>query len=195
MARLCGDAGGVGRFYSFGVTEDGWSFAGAREAARFALAMGLDGLGDEHAYHDRGTLCGIDERQVDVYRTHFRPDGARACPECRRLCAEAPTEPSGQERLHRLVSAAERGHLRDELLSALQRGADIRLWINGPSADMAKFYARPDELVDGRDAVAAALDGSGRAGVARVRHDFWEYVVALPEGSRPVVGRTTADGG
>lgn len=183
----------------------GWSFATARQAARFALAMEIRGSATEHAFHGGGTLCGIDEQRVDIFRTHFaaganqagrnqaggdQASGDRACAVCRRLAAEAPTRPSAQERLHGLVSGAAPGYLRDELLAALLLGADVKIWINGPGAEAAGWYAR---LVDGRDAVAAALDGSARAEIARVRHDFWEYVVVLPESGRPAVGRAMAD--
>lgn len=188
--------GGARLAYALGVMgEDGrgWSFAAARQAARFALAMEIRGSAVEHAFDDAGTLCGIDERRVDIFRTLFSPGAEQACAACRRLAAEAPSIPSAQERLHELVAGAARGYLRDELLEALRLGADVRLWINGPGADLAKSYAGLDRLVDGRDAVAAALDGSARAGVAQVRHDLWEFVVALPEDGRPAVGRGIAD--
>ncbi|MEU4162688.1 hypothetical protein [Actinoplanes sp. NPDC026670] len=218
MTVSAGGGGCAGRAYALGVMgEDGrgWSFAAARQAARFALAMEIRGPAVEHAFDDAGTLCGIDERRVDIFRTLFSPGAEQAgaeqagaeqagaeqagaeqvCSACRRLAAEAPTIPSAQERLHELVSGAARGYLRDELLEALRLGADVRLWINRPGADLAKSYAGLDRLVDGRDTVAAALDGGARAGVALVRHDLWEFVVALPEGGRPTVGRGIADEG
>ncbi|GIE84603.1 hypothetical protein Are01nite_10830 [Actinoplanes regularis] len=58
---------------------------------------------------------------------------------------------------------------------------------------MAKFYAHLDQIVDGRAAVAAALDTDGIAGLARVHHGSWQYIVALPEGGQAVLGRATPD--
>ncbi|WP_142211914.1 hypothetical protein [Streptomyces sp. SLBN-118] len=105
--------------------------------------------------------------------------------------ADAPTEPGVQERLHRRVKDAEPGSLRDALLAALQKGADVRLWINGPADQMVRHYAKLDRIVDGGggEPLGAALRAGGRLGLARVVHGAREFVVFLPEGGAPFIAR------
>ncbi|BCY05400.1 DUF5364 domain-containing protein [Actinoplanes sp. L3-i22] len=177
------------------TSSDGsdWSFDTAREPALFGLAVDEATPEKQHAYRGDGTLCGLPDHRVVAYRTLFHPENAKACPACRQQCEAAPTLPSVQERLHDQVLEAEEGPLHEELLAALLVGADVRLWISGPAAQMAKFYARLDQIVDGRAAVAAALDTGGIAGLARVQYGSWEYIVALPHGGRATIGRATPD--
>ncbi|GLW32215.1 hypothetical protein [Actinoplanes regularis] len=170
-----------------------WSFATAREPARFGLARDKAEPEKDHAYVGDGTLCGLPEHRVEAYLTLFFPEGVQACSVCRQRCQAAPTQPCVQERLHDRVLKAEESSLREELLAALLVGADVSLWVNGPASQMAKFYAQLDQIVDGRTAVAAALDTDGIAGLARVQHGSWEYIVALPEEGPVVIGRATPD--
>jgi hypothetical protein len=173
--------------------HEGWSFATARKPALFATAIHPPTPDVQHAYDGEESLCGISEVQLEVYRHLFAPEDTSACPICRQRAAAAPTQPCGQERLHDRVLAAAAGPIRAELLDALQRGADIRLWINGPAADLAKHYGRLDQIVEGRPAVVAALDGDASVGLARVEDGPWQFIVVLPDHGPPLIARATAD--
>ncbi|WP_265560161.1 hypothetical protein [Streptomyces hygroscopicus] len=172
------------------VPDAGWSFATAREPARFG-AGGLEGApGVEHAMADAGTLCGIPEQQITRYRHLFHAEGRQACARCRRQADAAPAQPSPQERLHDRVRAAAQGRARDDVLAALRKGAKIALWINGPSATLAQHYARLDELTEGAGPAADALEAAAASGLACVEDGSWRFIVVLPEnGDRPLVAR------
>ncbi|MFC7219300.1 hypothetical protein ACFQLX_14140 [Streptomyces polyrhachis] len=172
------------------VPSDGWSFATARESARFGACEVNGAPGVEHAAAERGTLCGISARHTTGYRHLFVPDALRSCRRCRQEVETAPTQPCVQERLHgRLLDSAQ-GEMRDELLTALRRGANVSLWINGPSTDLAKSYARLDELTDGAGPAAEAFASAETIGLANVEHDLWRFLVVLPQGSgSPVIAR------
>lgn len=126
------------------MTENstGWSFASAREPARFAAAENRDSPQTEHAFRSPGTLCGIAEEQVIVYRHLFEATNIRACPSCREQGATVPAAPCAQERLHNRVLSAAPGHLRARLLDTLRNGAEISIWVNGPASAIA-WHARP----------------------------------------------------
>ncbi|RDS64407.1 hypothetical protein DWC19_16460 [Streptomyces sp. M7] len=84
--------------------------------------------------------------------------------------------------------------MRDELLAALRTGATVRLWINGRSADLAKFYARIDELTEGVGPAAEAFASAATIGLANVEYDLWRFLVVLPEGDAPpIVARGPRD--
>ncbi|MFF4102235.1 hypothetical protein [Streptomyces sp. NPDC001903] len=170
---------------------DRWSFATARVPARFGVCEVRGAPGVEHALGGRrGTLCGISARCLTAYLHLFEPDALQSCRRCRREAKAAPTEPCVQERLHERVRAAARGRTREELLAALRGGAAVRLWINGPSADLATSYAGLDELTDGGGPAAEAFASAATIGLANVEDGQWRYLVVLPDdGGRPVVGR------
>ncbi|MGW0215807.1 hypothetical protein ACWDXH_15585 [Micromonospora chokoriensis] len=171
--------------------QEGWSFAAARVPAEFGAAVCPLTAGLEHAWGGEETLCGLVEDQVELYRHLFDREDASACPTCRQQAAVAPTWPCGQERLHDRVLAAAAGPLREELLDALRRGAEIKLWINGPAAGLAKHYARLDRIVEGGPALVAALSVNGSVGLARVEHGPWQFVVVLPDKGAPLIARAT----
>ncbi|MGW4275079.1 hypothetical protein ACWEGQ_22565 [Streptomyces seoulensis] len=176
------------------VPADGWSFAAAREPARFGACEVNGAPGVEHAVGARGTLCGIGARHTTRCLHLFDPAAPHACRRCRRQAEAAPTEPCAQERLHDRVRAAAPGRARDDLLTALREGARVALWINGPAATSARHYVRRDELTDGVGPVCDALDAAATIGVARVEDGSWRYVVVLPEdGGRPLVARGPRD--
>ncbi|MCX4825632.1 hypothetical protein OG883_38445 [Streptomyces sp. NBC_01142] len=166
-----------------------WSFTTAREPASFAACQETDSPSVEHALAGSATLCGIRQDQVTVYRHPFFAERAEACSECRKAAADAPTEPGVQERLHGRVEVAVPGSLRDELLEALRKGADVRLWVNGPADRMVRHYAELDRIVDGGEPIEAVLRGGGRLGLARVVHGAREFVVFLPEDGATFVAR------
>lgn len=175
------------------MTEDsaGWSFAAAREPARFAAAL-KRGSGGEHARgSDPTSLCGIPEAELTVVRRLFAdsrsPD--RCCPHCRELAAAAPV-PCVQERLHDEVVTAPADPLRARLLDALRNGAEIVIWINGPARDIAS-YAETERITDGAGAVHRALDSMDHASVARIRQPGGEFVAVLTEHAVPVIAWAT----
>jgi len=172
----------------------GWSFATAREPTRFG-ACEVNGVpGVEHAVGARGTLCGISARHTTRYLHLFVPDALQSCRRCRQEAEAAPTQPCVQERLHRRVLDSARGPTRDELLAALRMGANVRLWINGRSTDLAKFYARLDELTDGAGPAAEAFSAAATIGLANVEHERWRFLVVLPEdGGSPILARGPRD--
>lgn len=162
----------------------GWSFASAREPARFAAASENDGpTGTEHAFQPPATLCGIPAEKVSVCRHLFR-HGSRACPRCRELAAAAPTVPCAQELLHAKVLAAAPGPLRTQLLDALAGGAEITMWVTGPAAQVAA-YASADRITRGAGAVRTPLSSRDRIGIARVTVPSGEFLVVLPERDAP----------
>ncbi|MFI9810102.1 hypothetical protein ACIHEJ_38390 [Streptomyces sp. NPDC052301] len=171
-------------------SADDWSFATAREPARFGAGERDDVPGVEHAMTAGGTLCGLPEDQVTRYRHLFAPRDPLACPQCRRQAAAAPAEPSAQERLHDLVLAAAPGTARDDLLAGLAKGAKVGLWLHGPSAALARHYAELDTLTEGVGPVAEAFDAATTIGLARVEDGSWRFLVVLPDdGGRPLVAR------
>lgn len=143
----------------------------------------------DHAYDRGGTLCGISEDRIQVYRRLFAPEDESTCPTCRRQAAAAPTRPCGQELLHDRVLAAAAGPMRDDLLDALRKGAEITLWMNGPATTLAEHYARLDQVVEGGPAVIAALGVNASVGLARVEHGPWQFIVVLPEHGPALVAR------
>jgi hypothetical protein len=173
--------------------QGAWSFATARVPSQFSAAVDPLAPNAEHALGHDATLCGIAGENVTVYRHLFHPGDASACPACRELAAAAPTQPSGQERLHNKVLAATPGQVRDELIDALRTGARIRLWIEGPAKGLAKHYARLDQIVEGGPAVAAALRTDDRIGLAKVDHDCWQFIIVLPHDDPPVIARAAAE--
>jgi hypothetical protein len=165
-----------------------WSFESARGPAAFAAAESPDGV--EHALGNAGaTLCGLARRNVEVYRHLFRPGQPGSCPRCGDLSADAPSEPTTQERLHSLITAAAPGPLRDELAAALERGAEITLWMDGPASGFIKHYGRLERLTEGREAVVAALQSDERAGLAHVLYGDWRSTIVLRNGQPPVIAR------
>jgi hypothetical protein len=173
--------------------QEGWSFATARVPAEFGAAVRPLTPGVEHAWGGEETLCGLVEDQVELYRHLFDREGDSACPTCRQQADAAPTRPCGQERLHDRVLAAAAGPLREELLDALRRGAEIKLWINGPAVGLAKHYAPLDRIVEGGPAMVAALSVNGSVGLATVEHGPWQFIVVLPDHQPPLIARATAD--
>ncbi|WP_369148802.1 hypothetical protein [Streptomyces sp. R44] len=148
----------------------------------------------EHAVGERGTLCGKAARHTSRFLHLFVPEAVQSCRPCRRAAEVAPTRPCAQERLHDRVQAAAEGRTRDDLLSALRKGAEIRLWINGPSADLAKSYARLDELTHGSEPAAEAFLSAETIGMADVEDGHERFLVVLPtDGGRPVVARGPRD--
>ncbi|KUJ35385.1 hypothetical protein ADL25_37205 [Streptomyces sp. NRRL F-5122] len=86
--------------------------------------------------------------------------------------------------------------MRDELLAALHKGANVRLWINGRSTDLAKFYARLDELTHGAGPAAEAFVSAATIGLTNVEYDLWRFLVVLPQdGGRPLIARGPRDRG
>ncbi|MBV6699829.1 hypothetical protein [Kitasatospora aureofaciens] len=174
--------------------NDGWSFATAREPARLG-ARQVNGVpGVDHAVGARGTLCGTAMRYTTRYLHLFEPDALQSCRRCGELAAAVPTQPCVQERLHARVEGAAPGSVRDDLLAALRRGANVRLWINGPSAGLARDHAKLDGLTDGAGPAAEACGTAPTIGMARVEDGPWRFLVVLPEdGGRPVVARGPLD--
>lgn len=170
------------------MTENstGWSFASAREPARFAAAENRDSPQTEHAFRSPGTLCGIPEEQVIVYRHLFRANNIRACPSCREQAATVPAVPCAQERLHNRVLSAAPGHLRTRLLDWLRNGAEISIWVNGPASAIA-WHARPDRITDGAETARELLATHDRIGIARVAQPSGEFIVLLPQHADPVI--------
>ncbi|MFB6613338.1 hypothetical protein ACFCV9_03800 [Streptomyces sp. NPDC056367] len=172
------------------VPADGWSFATAREPARFGVCEVNGAPGVEHAVSARGTLCGISARHTTLYLHLFVPGALQSCRRCRRQAEAAPTVPCAQERLHDRVRGAAQGQARDDLLAALRRGAKVGLWISGPSASLAKDYAKLDGLTDGAGPAAEAFTAATTIGLARVDDGRWRFLVVLPEdGGCPLVAR------
>jgi hypothetical protein len=147
----------------------------------------------QHAWAGEETLCGLAEDQIRSYRHLFDREDASACPTCRQQAAVAPTQSCEQERLHDRVLAAAAGPMREELLDALRRGADIKLWINGPAVSLGKHYARLDRIVEGGPAMVAALGVHGSVGLARAEHGPWQFIVVLPDHGPPLIARATDD--
>ncbi|SCL39857.1 hypothetical protein GA0074692_5508 [Micromonospora pallida] len=83
--------------------------------------------------------------------------------------------------------------MREELLDALRRGAEIKLWINGPAVSLAKHYAQLDRIVEGGSAMVAALSVHGSVGLARVEHGPWQFIVVLTDHGPPLIARATAE--
>ncbi|MFI1069608.1 hypothetical protein [Streptomyces puniciscabiei] len=185
----CGTLVGV-----FDAPNDGWSFATAREPARFGVCEVNGVPGVEHAVGVRGTLCGISARHTTRYLHLFVADAVQSCRRCRQEAEAAPTQPCVQERLHDRVLDSALSTTRDEVLAALRLGANVRLWINGRSTDLAKFYARLDELTDGAASAAEAFASAATIGLANVEHDLWRFLVVLPEdGGPPIIARGPRD--
>ncbi len=168
---------------------EGWSFRTAREPATFPLATRRGARDILHAYTGDGTLCGLRSDQIERFLGIFEPDDDDACPTCVRQAAAAPTRPCAQERLHGLVLCSAAGPVRDDLLAALCRGAEIDLWIGGSGTTMRRHYAEVDRVVEGHAAVARALGVEEHVGLAVVIDEPWRYVVVTPLAGPPVVGR------
>jgi hypothetical protein len=175
---------------SIGVDEDygsGWSFAAARVPAMFAAARRPGEEDLEHAAGRAETLCGIPMDDVVVYRHPFFADRSIACPSCRDEAAKVPAEPCVQERLCNVLGRTE-GPLRDELCRVLRAGAKVPFWVTGPGRTMVKHYVNFNEIVEGREAVAALAEFDGRLGVARVADaPGRRFLVLMPHGGVPVV--------
>ncbi|MEV0537817.1 hypothetical protein [Kitasatospora sp. NPDC050463] len=62
-----------------------------------------------------------------LYRHHFQPRALASCRTCRDLAEAAPTRPCAQERYDLLQADAPAGPLREDLLTALRRGARIAI--------------------------------------------------------------------
>ncbi|WP_157857858.1 hypothetical protein [Streptomyces durhamensis] len=170
--------------------EEDWSFATARQPARFGAGERRGGPAGEHAMTDSGTLCGIPESHITRYRHLFVSQDPQACPRCRQGAAAAPLQPSAQERLHHLVRTAVAGSARDDLLAALEKGARVALWLRGPTATLSQHYAQLGTLTEGAEHAGTAFDAAPTIGLARVQDDSWTYLVVLPEDEgRPLVAR------
>ncbi|MFC4146058.1 hypothetical protein ACFO0M_07310 [Micromonospora mangrovi] len=172
--------------------QEGWSFATARVPAQFGAAVQRRQPGVQHAWGGEETLCGLTEDRVELYLHLFDHEDDSACPTCRHRAAVAPTRPCGQERLHERVLTAVAGPMRDELLDALRRGAEIKLWINGPAALLAKHHARLDRIVEGAPPLVAALAVDGPIGLARVEFGPWLFIVVMPDHGPPLIARAAA---
>ncbi|GIJ44642.1 hypothetical protein Val02_15280 [Virgisporangium aliadipatigenens] len=172
-----------------GPDRPGWSFANARKPAAFGSGTSADRV--EHAVDGERTLCGIPVRDVVLYLHHFVADRRAACPRC---AARAATrdQPSAQERLHKLIAAAEPGPARDDLAAALTRGAEITLWLSSRGPTLARHYAELDELTEGRAEVTEALS-AGHASLAHVLHGPWRSTVVIRENGRPLIARGPTD--
>ncbi|WP_106401482.1 hypothetical protein [Actinocorallia populi] len=171
---------------------DGWSFASAREPARFGAAEQRRSRGTEHALGgNHTTLCGIPEAQLVVWMHLFEPDGPQACADCRSHALEAPSVPCGQERLHDKLVSAPASPLQRRVLEALLAGAKIRIWISGPAQKMA-VYANVDSLTDGAAAASDLLAAGCRLSVARVVQPSGEFVILMPEEADPVIAWSVA---
>ncbi|WP_424642399.1 hypothetical protein [Embleya sp. AB8] len=170
--------------------DQGWSFATTRERPLFAACRESAAPDVEHALTGDATLCGISRERVTVYRHPFflrRPD---ACVECARRAAAVPTEPGVQERLHRRLEDAVPRPLRDELLELLRRGAEVRLWVDGPAHRIIRYHAELDRIIEGRESTWPLVNARSALGLARVvAADGREFVVFLPEGNIPFVTR------
>ena len=164
----------------------GWSFASAREPARFAAAEESDPPQAEHAFQPPATLCGIPEARVVLYRHLFKPASPRACPRCREEAAAAPPLPSAQERLHDKALTAPPGPLQGLLLDALRSGARIIIWVNGPGTVVAR-HARVAAITDGAAAVEHLLASRDPVGIARVAQASGEFIVVLPQHADPII--------
>ncbi|WP_431678561.1 hypothetical protein [Kitasatospora sp. KL5] len=160
------------------------------DAARFG-ACEVNGVpGVEHAAGGRGTLCGISARHTTRYLHLFVPGALQSCRRCGQEADASPTQPCIQERLHDRVLESAKGAMRDELLAALRKGANVRLWLNGRSTDLEKFYARLDELTDGAGPAAEAFASAATIGLANVEYDLWRFLVVLPQdGGSPIIAR------
>ncbi|MEV6523169.1 hypothetical protein AB0M43_14560 [Longispora sp. NPDC051575] len=174
--------------------DDGWSFATAREPARFG-ACGVNGVpGVDHGTDVRGTLCGIPERHTTAFLHQFDPEALHSCRRCRQKAEDAPSQPCTQERLHDRLLHATQSVVRDELLTALRQGATVHLWIHGPSANLAKFYAKLETLTDGAGPAAEVFASTATVALANVEDNLWRFLVVLPEdGAAPVVARGPRD--
>ncbi|WP_433042187.1 hypothetical protein [Dactylosporangium sp. CS-033363] len=170
-----------------GPERPGWTFAAARRRPDFTCGIAADD--SEHAVSGATTLCGLPVEEVGLVLSHFHPRRDKACPSCADEAAAAPSVPCGQERLHAIIAEAEPGPLRDDLRAALERGAEITLWISG--TDLHKQYAELDQLDENRAAVEAALASGVHAGVAHVLHGPWRSTVVLRENHPPLIGRGT----
>ncbi|WP_395298417.1 hypothetical protein ACF9IK_36930 [Kitasatospora hibisci] len=175
---------------------DTWSFVAAREPAVFPAAEVHGVPGVQHAADAGRTLCGIRGRYLTFYLHHFEPQYLASCHTCRGLAEAAPTRPCAQERLHdRLQADAPDSPLREDLLTALRRGARIAIWITAPAAGLTRHYARLDQLTEGAGPAAAALaaggpsitlarvEDAGRGGAAH------RYLVVLPFDGPPRIAR------
>lgn len=172
------------------VPTDGWSFATAREPARFGACEVNGAPGVEHAVGARGTLCGKSARCTTAHLYLFDPGAPHSCLRCREKAEAAPTQPCAQERLHDRVQSAAQDRVRDDLLASLRKGGRVDLWLNGPSATLATHYAKLDTLTDGAGPVTDAFGAAATIGLARVDDDLWLYIVVLPnDGNRPLVAR------
>ncbi|WP_159012374.1 hypothetical protein [Streptomyces sp. NRRL F-5123] len=170
--------------------KDDWSFSTAREPARFGACEVNGAPGVEHAVDGRRTLCGISARHTTRHLHLFVAGALQSCRRCRQKAEASPTQPCVQERLYGRVLESAQGAMRDELLAALRKGAPVRLWINGPSADLAKSYASFDELTDGAGPAAEAFASAETIGLANVEYDLWRFLVVLPQdGGPPIIAR------
>lgn len=177
-----------------GFLAGGWSFATAREPARFGVCK-VNGVPSvEHAVGTHGTLCGIRARHTTRYRHLFDPGARRSCRTCRQQAKAAPTEPCAQEHLHDKVRTAAQSQARDDLLAALRRGAKVELWVNGPSASLVKDYAELEKLTDGAGPAAEAFGTATTIGLANIEDGPWRFLVVLPmDGGQPLVARGPRD--
>ena len=169
------------------MTSD-WSFEAAREPARFAACRQRTASIVEHAFSGTGTLCGIAAEEVEVYRHLFALGKRKACRNCAKAAAAAPMVPCGQERLHDVVVDCASSPMRDELLEALQHGAEIEAGINGPACDLA-IHVPLDDVTEGKDGAFEALSGQAHASIARVRHGGSRFLVVAADGDKPIVAR------
>ncbi|MFF8769214.1 hypothetical protein [Kitasatospora sp. NPDC015120] len=170
--------------------NDEWSFATAREPTRFGACEVHGVPGVEHAAGERGTLCGVSARYTTCYLHLFVPDALQSCRRCRQEAEASPTQPCVQERLHGRVLESAQGAMRDELLAALCKGANVSLWLSGPSADLAKSYAKLDELTEGTRTAAETFASAATIGLANVETGLWRFLVVLPQdGGSPIIAR------
>ena len=166
----------------------GWRHGPGRRPRFFAHCEETDAPGTGHGLSKGGTLCGIPQDRVTVYRGPFDPTRDTACPGCRAQAVGDP-EPDIRERLEHRVRGAVPGRLREELLAALRQGAEVGLWVGGPAADLVRRYAQRERIVEGGEPVEALIRADRRLGLARVVHGRREFVVFIPQDGRPFVTR------
>ncbi|MFJ8111760.1 hypothetical protein [Streptomyces sp. NPDC096132] len=167
---------------------EGWRFGPGRPPPFLTLCEETEAPGTRHGLAKGGSLCGIPQDRLTVYRGPFVPVHDMACPGCRSQVLGDP-EPSVGERLLHRVRGAVPGRPREELLSALRQGAEVGLWVSGPAQELVRRYAGRERIVEGGEPVEAVVRADRRLGLARVVHGTREFVVFIPEDGRPFVAR------
>jgi hypothetical protein len=169
--------------------HDGWQ----RTPVEFLIGV-TSGLSGEVAHAATGiaTLCRIPLRKVHLTDRLFTAGNEAACTVCSERLAAIPPRQSPQELLYNEITASAPGPLRDELVEALKRGAEVSPWVMDAAADRIRSSARLHEAIEGGPEAESALRTTDRAGMAEVVHGEWRFVVIMPKDSTPVIVRRTA---